>query len=69
MRHPLDPQLDPERKVIAEKQAFVESVRGTNSWTRWGEQYIYSCECSGLVVTSDWELAHVFATRHAACTP
>lgn len=62
-----NPQLDPQRKILAEKHEMLPHVIGTRGLTRWGEQYIATCVCVAYVVTSDSTEAHSFMTRHEGC--
>jgi|HubBroStandDraft_1064217.scaffolds.fasta_scaffold190482_1 hypothetical protein len=62
MRHPYDPQLLPERTVVAAKEALA--ARRENKVTRTGEQYIATCEAGHSVITSDAGEAEAFAQKH-----
>ena len=57
-----DPQLAPEREVVAAKTALTK--RRTLAVTRSGEQYICTCPALHLIVTSDASEADGFAERH-----
>lgn len=63
-----DPQLAPERRIKDEYTALLESIKGTNSMWRAGEQHFVTCRCGEYVVTSDVFEADRFAVRHwVAC--
>lgn len=63
-----DPQLDPERKIRTDYTELLESIKGTDSMWRAGEQHFVTCRCGGHIVTSDTFEADRFALRHwTAC--
>ena len=59
-----EPQLPPERQVLQERQSLLESIKGTDSFWRAGEQYYVTCHCGKHVVTSDVFEADKFAMTH-----
>lgn len=63
-----DPIIPPEREVVRELEERVAAARGTRSSTRGpGEQFILSCTCRALEVTSDTAREAAFAAEHALC--
>ena len=57
-----DPQLAPEREVVAAKTALTK--RRVLAVTRSGEQFICTCRAGHHIVTSDASEAESFAERH-----
>jgi hypothetical protein len=63
-----DPQIPPEREIVKDLQDQVAARRGTDGATRGpGEQWILSCRCGTLDVTSDMAAPGQFERDHAAC--
>ena len=60
-----DPQLTPEREVVAMKET-IASTRA-NRLVRTGEQYIATCMSGHHVITSDASEAEAFADKHHGC--
>jgi hypothetical protein len=60
-----EPQLIPERKVLADKEAMLGEQRGTDLVRRVGEQYLMTCHCGAVVVTSDEREVSRFRADHA----
>lgn len=59
-----DPQLIPERRVRADKEGFITMIRGYDYSGRYGEEYIMSCHCGGLLITSEIEKCGKFTNAH-----
>lgn len=62
-----EPQLTPEREVLAFKSTVLEEIRGKNIVRRIGEQYFMSCQCGTLDVTSNNTAPFVFLDDHEKC--
>lgn len=66
--NPYFPQIPPEREVVQVLRDRVAAQRGTFAITRGpGEQFIMSCSCGTLHVTSDTSAPSKFAHNHATC--
>jgi hypothetical protein len=63
-RNLYDPQLTPERTVLAGKEAMLAANRGTDAITRAGEQYLCTCHCGAAEVTSDEGAVSLFRAGH-----
>ena len=60
-----DPQIPPEREVRSRMLATLEAQRGTSAITRGpSEQYIATCRCGAVDVTSDTSLPSRFGREH-----
>ena len=69
LRNPYFPQLPPEREIVQTLHDRVAAQRGTWAITRGpGEQYILTCVCGSLHVTSDMNAPSKFARNHAKCS-
>jgi hypothetical protein len=62
-----DPQLDPERKVIADKTADLEANKWVKKIMRSGEQFLLTCPCGWFQVTSDFKALADWTQAHAKC--
>jgi hypothetical protein len=60
-----DPQLAPEREIIARKEA--RAAEQVNRITRDGEQYIGTCMAGHSCITSDAGEIEKFAVKHRDC--
>jgi hypothetical protein len=60
-----DPQLAPEREIVARKEA--RAAQRELRVSRDGEQYIGTCMAGHAVVTSDAGEVESFADRHRQC--
>lgn len=63
-RDPYEPLIPPERVMRDEKAKLIDALRGTDGCVRKGEEYIATCNCGELIVTSDWPLADKFMEKH-----
>lgn len=61
-----DPQIAPERSVVAAKEALLEDQRGTDKITRTGEQYICTSIDGAAEVTSDESVVSRFRVEHGS---
>jgi hypothetical protein len=67
-RHLYDPLIPPEREIAARQAARIDAQRGATAVSRGPtEQFILSCQCGTLDVTSDITAPGRFLADHAAC--
>lgn len=64
-----DPRIPPERELHREFMAAVDEQRGKYATIRKGEQYICTCICDALMVTSFVGKAYDFTDLHQVCNP
>lgn len=62
--NPYDPRLILERQVLAGKSAILAANRGSDRVVRAGEQYIATCRCGGVLVSSDERVLSRFQGEH-----
>jgi len=62
-----NPRIPPRREVEDRIHALIAERRGTDGEMRFGEQYICTCRCGALEVTSSRYIADEFRTDHAGC--
>jgi len=62
-----DPRIPPLRELEREFMAQIDSQRGTYNTVRKGEQFICTCICLALIVTSEIGKAYDFTDRHKPC--
>lgn len=66
--NPYFPQLTPEREVIRLIHDTIAAQRGTCAITRGpSEQFILTCSCGVLQVTSDTTAPAKFSKEHEVC--
>ena len=63
-RHQLDPQLAPERQILAVKEALLKQIRGQDKVIRNGEQYFMSCHCGATDISSNPLFLTAFLENH-----
>lgn len=62
-----NPRIPPRREVERIIWAHVDGQRGTLAITRWAEEWILTCVCGELRVTSDMAAPVEWPVRHARC--
>ena len=67
-KHPLDDHvIEPERVIIEAKKLLVSRMIGKKWTCRMGEQYMASCTCGSMIITSDDIEVLGFEERHRGC--
>jgi hypothetical protein len=61
------PQLPPERDVLRSKAEHIAAQKGTKSMSRYGEEYIVTCTCGAMRITSNMTSALRFENDHEPC--
>lgn len=62
-----DPQIAPERKVLAANKAEFDAQKGHKKVQRVGEQYYMTCTCKASEVTIIMERPNEWFAEHALC--
>ena len=63
-----DPRIPPERELERQFMLQVDAQRGTYAIVRKGEQFICTCTCMALLVTSYYDKVYNFTGRHVLCS-
>jgi hypothetical protein len=62
-----DPQIAPERKVVAKNQAEFEDQKGHKRIQRVGEQWYMTCTCKAVEISTVMERPNQFIAEHVLC--
>lgn len=65
--HAYDPRIPPQRELERRIREKIAAQRGTCAQTRYGDQWILTCSCGALTVTTDMAAPVRFREYHAAC--